>query len=111
MPTLSVEEKRLRARLVAWLRYFRAYYDAEDGTDTAFARRIGWSKSAISEYFTGARHGPGLDILPLLRERLHADLNKIIARDPTQEELDSARSAAARDTVPGHGRRKTASGD
>lgn len=53
MPTLSVEEKRLRARLVAWLRYFRAYYDAEDGTDTAFARRIGWSKSAIASLRKG----------------------------------------------------------
>jgi transcriptional regulator with XRE-family HTH domain len=111
MAALSENEKALRRRLTAWLRYFRSYYDAEDRTDARFAKRIDWSPQAISEYFSGAREGPGLDILPKLRDRVHADLNKIIERDPTPDELTTARHAAASNNPPVARRQKTARGD
>lgn len=123
MPSLSEDEWVLRRRITKWLRYFWARHRAKYPNKQDIAAAIGYQAQIIGAYLNGTRDGgPGLDALPGMHG-LGADLNVILLRDPTEDELAIAGSperppgeatsphrTAVPDQAPGRGRQKKSAG-
>jgi transcriptional regulator with XRE-family HTH domain len=82
-------KRRVSAWLGYWLRRFKATHpDKQDQED--FAAELGCSPQALGDWlhYKGGPRGPTLDTIFMLR-KIGANLEAVVTRDPTPEELAS----------------------
>lgn len=85
MGDLSAEDRLIRRRIAAWLKY---YYEEEPGlfpTRQSFAKHTHISKSTITDALNGKEDiGIGINVLINMRRYLHAKLDVVFDHDPPQ---------------------------
>jgi hypothetical protein len=113
MGRLLTEEEIERGRRISrWLQYFHARHGSPQRQ--AFADLLGCPPQTVGQWLDyeargGSKGRPSLDTIFLMRERLGAVLDIVVARDPTKDERALAgqpHHSAATDQPRVGGRRK-----
>lgn len=112
---LTPEEKELRCRVARWV---VAHYDHSPAVNASeFCEQLGIKNSTLSEYRTAKSTGnytevyAGLTTLQRLYEKLDADLNRVVGREPYEDEGDTEEIRIRLERIWNKHRRKTAAGE
>jgi transcriptional regulator with XRE-family HTH domain len=79
-----------RDRLVAWLRWYMKTHPSVVPTQAALARRLGLSKSAVSEMLAPGTHSsPSCEVLVAARELTGLPVDALLLGEPPEVEQPS----------------------